>query len=196
MTLTPVANFEVIAQESNKTPAQIAQEFNAFQKLLQTYDAGRQLFPDLPQHTENNNASPRQYATSSAGSAPATPLHRAHFHGRTPNATPAHQLRRNWHAVLYPRRRHDPVPTGTPTPVIDTRPRSSVTVAVPTTPLPFVVTPPHDLADLRAGGDHFGPVMSADGQYIVYDPDGIIYLYDRADQHHDQGRNARRRLHL
>ena len=44
LTLTPVANFEVIAQESNKTAAQIAQEFNAFQMLLQTYDAGRRYF--------------------------------------------------------------------------------------------------------------------------------------------------------
>jgi hypothetical protein len=44
LTLTPVANFEVIAQESNKTPAQIALEFNAFQTLLQTYDVGRQCF--------------------------------------------------------------------------------------------------------------------------------------------------------
>ena len=35
LTLTPVADFEVIAQESNKTPAQIALEFNAFQTLLQ-----------------------------------------------------------------------------------------------------------------------------------------------------------------
>ena len=55
LTLTPVANFEVIAQESNKTVAQIALEFNAFQTLLQTYDVGRQLFPNLPQHTDNAN---------------------------------------------------------------------------------------------------------------------------------------------
>ena len=55
LTLTPTANFDVIAQESNKTPAQIALEFNTFQSLLQTYDIGKQLFPDLPQHTENTN---------------------------------------------------------------------------------------------------------------------------------------------
>ena len=57
--------------------------------------------------------------------------------------------------------------------------RSSVQVVVPTTPLPFVVTPPPISRISSGGGDHFGPVMSADGQYIVYDPDGAIYLYDR-----------------
>ena len=28
-------------------------------------------------------------------------------------------------------------------------------------------------------GDHFGPVMSADGRFVTYDPDGAIFLYDR-----------------
>jgi VCBS repeat-containing protein len=58
LTLTPTATFEVIAQESNKTVAQVAQEFNAFQTLLQTYDAAKALFPDLPQHTDANPQSP------------------------------------------------------------------------------------------------------------------------------------------
>lgn len=75
LTLTPAANFQVIAQDNNKTAAQIAAEFNAFQVLLQTYDAGKALFPDLPQHTD---ASPNttRYASGSSGlTSPATEYH-------------------------------------------------------------------------------------------------------------------------
>src|SRR5258707_1418511 len=36
LTLTPTATFEVIARESNKTPAQVQQEFSAFQQVLST----------------------------------------------------------------------------------------------------------------------------------------------------------------
>ena len=65
LTLTPTANFNVIAQESNKTVAQVQQEFSAFQQVLSTYDIGKQLFPSLPQHTENNanpnDPSPRRH---------------------------------------------------------------------------------------------------------------------------------------
>ena len=41
-----------------------------------------------------------------------------------------------------------------------------------------MVTPPTVNQISGPGGDHFGPVMSADGQYIVYDPDGSIFLYN------------------
>ena len=54
LSLTPAGNLQVVAQEINKTPAGIAQEFNSFQQVLGTYDAGKQQFPNLPQHTENN----------------------------------------------------------------------------------------------------------------------------------------------
>ena len=68
---------KVIAQQSDKTAAQVAQEFNAFQQVLSTYDAGKQLFPNLPQHTENqhqdnNNTSPNT-TTRYAGSPPLDP---------------------------------------------------------------------------------------------------------------------------
>jgi len=53
--LTPAANFEVISQEVSKTPGQVTQEFSSFQQVLGTYDAGKQLYPNLPQHTENTN---------------------------------------------------------------------------------------------------------------------------------------------
>ncbi|MGB9115547.1 FecR domain-containing protein, partial [Bradyrhizobium sp.] len=53
--LTPAANFEVITQEIAKTPTQVTQEFSSFQQVLGTYDAGKLLYPSLPQHTENTN---------------------------------------------------------------------------------------------------------------------------------------------
>src|SRR5207248_1731441 len=49
---------------------------------------------------------------------------------------------------------------------------------VQVTPIPFVVTPPTVAAITSGGGDHSGPSMSAQGD-VVYDPDGIIYFYDR-----------------
>ena len=72
LTLTPIANFEVIAQESNKTVAQIQQEFSIFREALTLYEIQKAIDPNLPQHTENNTANPRQYAA--AGSTPANPL--------------------------------------------------------------------------------------------------------------------------
>lgn len=51
--LTPAGGTNLIAQESNKTTDQINQEFDVFQQVLNTYDAAKQLFPNLPQHTEN-----------------------------------------------------------------------------------------------------------------------------------------------
>jgi len=44
----------LIAQESDKTAVQIAQESQAFQGLQSTYDAGKQMNPNLPQHTQND----------------------------------------------------------------------------------------------------------------------------------------------
>src|SRR5207344_417324 len=77
LTLTPTATFEVIAQESNKTPAQVAVEFNAFNAALQTYQVQKQIDPNLPQHTENTsgdkNSNPGQTKTA-LGSAPANPV--------------------------------------------------------------------------------------------------------------------------
>ncbi|WP_246917353.1 Ig-like domain-containing protein [Bradyrhizobium sp. SHOUNA76] len=48
LTITPTANFEVITQAVSKTPGQVAQEFNAFQQVLTTYDIGKQIAPDTP----------------------------------------------------------------------------------------------------------------------------------------------------
>ena len=78
LTLTPAANFNVIAEESNKTPAQVAQEFNAFQQVLSTYDIGKQLVPNLPPPSDGkrgdaNPQSPTKYAGSTPIVPPDTP---------------------------------------------------------------------------------------------------------------------------
>jgi hypothetical protein len=74
LTLTPVSPTNVVAQESNKTTDQINQEFNVFQQVLNTYDAGKQMFPNLAPHTENNtnpnDTSPSQHASLGSSSQP------------------------------------------------------------------------------------------------------------------------------
>ena len=74
LTLTPTATFEVIAQESNKSVDKVAQEFNAFQGVLNTYDVGKQLFPNLPQHTENANPNSNPSPNTSKYASGSTPL--------------------------------------------------------------------------------------------------------------------------
>src|SRR4029077_12384559 len=61
--------------ETSKTPGQVAQEFDSFQQVLNTYDTGKQQFPNLPQHTENtnpNSTNPGSTKTA-AGSPPLQP---------------------------------------------------------------------------------------------------------------------------
>ena len=55
LTLTP-AGPNVITQEVSKSPNQVTQEFDSFQQVLNTYDTGKQQFPNLPQHTENTES--------------------------------------------------------------------------------------------------------------------------------------------
>src|ERR1019366_9180629 len=54
--LTPAGNFDVTTQEVVKTPDLVTQEFSSFQQAVGTYDAGKLLYPSLPQHTENTNS--------------------------------------------------------------------------------------------------------------------------------------------
>ena len=179
LTLTPTATFEVIAQESNKTVAQVAQEFNAFQTLLQTYDAGKALFPDLPQHTDNANPqSPTKYAGSPSLNSPGTEHH------SPANGGPAGQNLNNGSGTPIVVTYQSPGvgPIGLPSSQLDPIIRFETIrfeTVVPVTKLPFVVTP-SPISKISSGsGDHFGPVMSADGRFVTYDPDGAIFLYDR-----------------
>src|SRR5712692_6894816 len=64
LTLTPTATFEVIAQQSNKTPAQVAQEFNAFQQVFSTYDIGKQLAPNTPPPTDGKRGDANPQSTT------------------------------------------------------------------------------------------------------------------------------------
>ena len=52
-------------------------------------------------------------------------------------------------------------------------------LTVPAAPAPIAVTASTVTKVSSGPGDHFGPVMSADGQFVTYDPDGAIYLFDR-----------------
>src|SRR6267142_454770 len=69
LTVTPAANFQVVVQESNKTTAQVAQEFSTFQQVLTTYDLGKQLAPNPPPPSDGKrgDANP-QSTTKFAGS--------------------------------------------------------------------------------------------------------------------------------
>ena len=72
--LTPVGNFQVTAQEIDKTTAQISQEFTTFQQVLTTYDIGKQLAPNTPPPSDGKrgDANP-QTLQKFAGSPPASP---------------------------------------------------------------------------------------------------------------------------
>ena len=77
LSITPTAGFDVTVQSISKTPAQIAQEFSAFQATIDTYNVQKQIDPSLPQHTENgggNNANPQQTRSASFGSTPIDPV--------------------------------------------------------------------------------------------------------------------------
>jgi Tol biopolymer transport system component len=179
LTLTPTATFEVIAQESNKTVAQVLTEFNAFQLLLSTYEIAKQLFPNTPFPTDGRrgDADPRpvtKFAGSSSSPGDTSPVKNNGDGGGAKDGKGDGTV--------------DPV-TGKPTGEI-TDPKTKIAfnsgddaptqfVDVAATSIPFVVTP-SPVSRISSGpGDHFGPAMSADGQFVTYDPDGAIYLFDR-----------------
>ncbi len=175
LTLTPTATFDVIAQESEKTAAQIAQEFAAFQAVLNTYDLQKAIDPNLPQHTDNggNNANPQTKFTSigsTPATSPATEYHRpdgTYTFTQTSGAPPG--------ITYFTVASNDTGFIGTSSsPFVSPTPATQP----PTSP-PFVVTPPTVSPITSGEGNHTNPVMSASGN-VVYDPDGIVYFYDRA----------------
>ena len=137
----------MIAQESNKTVAQVAQEFSAFQALLTTYDVGKQLFPSLPQHTENTNPRRPKSQTPARRNLraappivpPDTPTTTftasavSNQHGRRNQRDRAGSNNQR-HRHRQARVRHPPRP--------DRMRRSLIRSSVPPPPIPFVVTPP------------------------------------------------------
>ena len=69
LTLTPTANFDVIARESNKSPAQVAQEFNVFQQVLSTYDAFKVIAPNTPPPSDGKRGDANPQSTTKYASA-------------------------------------------------------------------------------------------------------------------------------
>jgi hypothetical protein len=188
LTLTPTATFQVIANETGKTAQQVAQEFNAFQQVLSTYDLGKQLVPSTPPPSDGKRGDAGPQSTKFAqGSTPAVPLD-------TPATTLNQQVGANTKAsvaalVTDTTATSQPtnVPSGSkpadaPLPtIVDIIIPGAPTQEVPVAPLtlPFPVTPSPIIQVSSGSGDHFNPVMSADGRFVTYDPDGAIFLYDR-----------------
>jgi VCBS repeat-containing protein len=179
LTLRPTATFEVIAQESNKTVAQVLSEFNAFQQLLSTYEIGKQLAPNTPFPTDGRRGDNTQQPLTKFAGSTISPIDSTttKFNADIGGAKDAKSDTGTGDAATFK-------PTGDGTGFVTKvavnvgdAPIQFVQVAATSTP--FVVTP-SPVSRISSGpGDHFGPVMSADGQFVTYDPDGAIYLFDR-----------------
>ncbi len=137
LTLTPAANFQVIAQESNKSPAQVAQEFNVFQQVLSTYDTFKAIAPNTPPPSDGKrgDANP-QSTTKYASAGSSTPPSDTNSTQIIPTSVSAQHL-----------------DADTETTVVVT-PSSSVSVN-PTQPTsllqaPIIPAPPHDCWPSRA----------------------------------------------
>ena len=181
MTLRPTATFEVIAQESNKTVAQVAAEFNAFQQLLSTYEIGKQLFPDTPFPTDGRRGDNTQQPLTKFAGSTISPIDSTNHQIQCGDWK--HQEVINGEAGTDDAPRSDRRRQRTPITRIalsgDGPVKRCNSWMFPATSIPFVVTP-SPISRISSGpGDHFGPAMSADGQFVTYDPDGTIYLFDR-----------------
>ncbi|MGY3620481.1 cadherin-like domain-containing protein [Bradyrhizobium sp. USDA 10063] len=186
LTLTPTAAFELIARESAKTLAQIAQEFATFQAVLNTYDIQKAIDPNLPQHTENNANPQTKFANIGSSTSPNSPGTEFRSALNTNVTNTGNTGTSQTFSVL--------MGTDNGTGIGGTSNQALFDQGIPgqqndqnnqpTGPqpsIPFVVNPPTvTRISTISDGDHFGPVMSADGQFVTYDPDGVIYLFDRA----------------
>ena len=183
LTLTPTTTFDLIARQSDKTPAQIAQEFATFQAVLNTYDIQKAIDPNLPQHTENNANPQTKFANIGSSTSPNSPGTEFRSALNTQVTNTGNTGNSQTFSVL--------MGTDNGTGIGGTSNQALFDQGVPgqqnnqpTGPqpsIPFVVNPPMvTRISTISNGDHFGPVMSADGQFITYDPDGVIYLFDRA----------------
>ncbi|WP_212365878.1 cadherin-like domain-containing protein [Bradyrhizobium jicamae] len=179
LSLTPTATFDVIAQESGKTPAQIAQEWAALGAALETYKLQKDIDPSLPQHTDNGsgNANP-QTRTANVGS-PSPFSDSLHPTINTnPSANNGYTVEKiadntanGGIAPLAP-----PNTNSGPTYIVAS---NNVGTPPPSSPPAPPVVPPSVSPITSGPANHSNPVMSASGD-VVYDPDGVIYYYDRA----------------
>ncbi|WP_426437758.1 nidogen-like domain-containing protein [Bradyrhizobium genosp. P] len=181
LTLTPTATFNVIAQMSDKTPAQVAAEFNAFQAALNTYELQKAIDPNLPQHTDNANPQTRyaSVGSSSPADSPYTEsLKPSYTNGGSPNQNGDPTSQTDPHLFTI----GGSLPGTTPSQtfvVVKPVGTEAPPPSIPFPSIPFPVTPSPVGAITTGAIDHTGPVMSASGN-VVYDPDGVIYYYDRA----------------
>lgn len=187
LTLTPTVTFDVIAQQVNKTADQVAQEFNAFQQVLSTYDAAKQIFPNLPQHTDNsdhqNNNADTKEVTRFASSAPLNPPGTEYHPPAAQAQTTSTETPPTISVTINPvPAAGAPASTSTSLDALGEPP-----ISVKLISLPFVVTPGHVTAITSGPGDHTGPVMSASGD--------VVYERSR-NKYHDDDRFALGRLEL
>ena len=173
LTLTPTATFDVIAQESGKTPAQIAFEFATFQAVLNTYDIQKAIDPSLPQHTDNgsgNNPQPTKYAALGS-----TPLNSPQTEYHSPAGTnPTITSTTGGDKITFTVTPSfgegngaigsNQATVDTPTPAQQQQQQQQQENPTTTAATPFVVNPPTVTQISSGTADHFGPVMSADGQ--------------------------------
>jgi VCBS repeat-containing protein len=184
LTLTPTTTFDLLSRQVDKTPAQIAQEFATFQAVLNTYDIQKAIDPNLPQHTENNANPQTRYANVGSSTSPNSPGTEFRSALNTNNNNNSNTGTKTFTVLMG-------TDNGAGAGGISSQqlfdqgvPGQQNNQSTQPTGLqpsiPFVVNPPTvTRISTTSTGDHFGPVMSADGQFITYDPDGVIYLFDR-----------------
>ena len=178
LTLTPTASFAVIAQESNKSVAQVIAEFNAFQQLLSTYDIGKQLRPDTPAPTDGRRGDNDQQPLTKFAGSTISPIDSSVTKYNEPIGG-TKDAKGGAADDLAALKLTGDGTVNTTKIVVNLGDSPGQVVELATTSIPFVVTPSPVSRISSGAGDHFGPVMSADGQFVTYDPDGAIYLFDR-----------------
>ncbi len=174
LVLTPTANFGVIAQETGKTVAQVAAEFAAFQGALNTYEAAKQFFPNLPEHTDAN-PNVIQHAQGTQIIPP-------------DNTGPKVISDSDTHVTVTLTTGGGTGGTGgdagTGGDKIVEDHTQKFDVTVPTNPAPFFETGTTITRVGEAGQFSFGPSMSADGRYVAFQTSDSQPV---EDHHHDSG---------
>ena len=142
------------------------------------------MIPGLPQHTENKGGGDKDTSPATTkivnGSTPANPT-AVEYHAPTGSPTVASLITQTAQVAVTTSSGGGGAGGGPPTFQTTTTDNTPLQKTVTFVALPFVVTPATVASITSGSGDHTGPVMSASGN-VVYDPDGIVYFYDRQDQ--------------
>ena len=73
LSLTPGPNQQVVAQEINKTVAQVGQEFATFQQVISTYDTYKAIAPNTPPPSDGRRGDANPQSTTKFASGSSTP---------------------------------------------------------------------------------------------------------------------------